>query len=66
VYGAMGLLETLVSRPQPFWDGQEVRNELKVTCVTLKYRLLDFTQVVFWAGQEEENVFPEPGEHLKY
>jgi len=33
--------------------------------VTLKHRFLDFTQVAFWAGEEEKNEFPEPGEHLK-
>jgi len=32
----------------------------------LKQRFLDFTQVALWAGQEEENVFPVPYDHLKY
>ena len=32
----------------------------------LKHRFLDFTQVAFWSGQEEENVFPVPGDHLKH
>jgi len=36
-----------------------------VTCEPLKHRFLDFTQVAFWAGQEEENEFPETGVHLK-
>ena len=26
----------------------------------------DLTQVAFWAGQEEENEFAEPGNHLKH
>jgi len=31
----------------------------------LKHRFHDFAQVAFWAGQEEENEFPCPGDHLK-
>ena len=37
-----------------------------MTCQTLKHRFLDFIQFAFWAGQEEENVFPVPGDHLKH
>jgi len=32
----------------------------------LETSLFDFTQVAFWAGQEEENEFPKPGDHLKH
>jgi len=28
-----------------------------VACKHLKHRFLDFTQVAFWGGQEEENEF---------
>jgi len=36
-----------------------------VTWEPLKHRFLDFTQVAFWASQEEENEFPVPGDHFK-
>jgi len=42
------------------------QNEFKVTYEPLKHRFLDFNQVAFWDGQEEENEFPLPGDHLKY
>ena len=32
----------------------------------MNHRFLDFTQVAFWAGQEEENEFPVRGHHLKH
>jgi len=32
----------------------------------LENRFSDLTQVAFWAGQEEEIVFPVPGNHLKH
>ena len=32
----------------------------------MKHRFLGFTQVAFWAGQEEEKEFPVPDDHLKH
>jgi len=37
-----------------------------VSCDPLKHRILDFTQVAFWVGQEENNEFPVPGDHMKH
>jgi len=31
----------------------------------LKHRFINVTKVAFWAGQNEENVFPVPGDHVK-
>jgi len=62
----MRALESSLSRPQTsrIWDGEDAENEFKLTCEPLKQRFLDFTQVAFRAGQEEENVFPVPGDHF--
>jgi len=35
-------------------------------CELWKHRFFDLTQVAFWAGQEEENEFLMPGDHMKY
>jgi len=37
-----------------------------VTCEHLKHRFLDFIQVAFWGGQEEEYESTVPGDHLKH
>ena len=41
-------------------------NELQVLYESLKHRFLDYTQVAFWAGQEEGKEFPVPGVHLNH
>ena len=37
-----------------------------MTCEPLKLRFLEFSQVEFCAGQEEENEFPVSGDHLEH
>ena len=32
----------------------------------LKHCFFDLTQAAFWVGEEEENMFPVPGNHLKH
>ena len=64
----MRALETSIVRPQQIrilrWSrGRKwVQSEME----PLKHSFLDFTQVWFRAGQEEENEFSVPGHHLKH
>ena len=37
-----------------------------MTCEPFKHRFIDLTKVLFWGGQEEENEFAVPGNHLKH
>jgi len=53
-------------QPSRILGCQVAENEFQVTYEPLKHRVLDFTQVAFWDGQEEENEFLVPGDNWKH
>ena len=64
----MRALETSISPPQTNrilgWTRSRkwVQNNMRA----LEISLSRIQQVAFWAGQEEENEFPVPGDYLKH